>query len=153
MCTKCCCSNCAATYQKCPLGVKPDANQIVNDILGLGGEAFKWVFNMYDKCYIPSLIRLVEKAMKKAHRPVWRPVGPMAVPTFTTLAPSAPSDEEGPHQATWNIFIVSCWSKSAQVGRARRGGRQCVWRGRRRTQRWEWQRRCHRGRRPHSAPQ
>ena len=119
MCTKCCCSNCAATCQKCPLGVKPDANQIVNDILGLGGEAFKWVFNMYDKCYIPSLIRLVEKAMKKAHRPVWRPVGPMAVPTFTTLAPSAPSDEEGPHQATWNIFIVSCWSKGAQVGRAR----------------------------------
>ena len=89
MCTKCCCSNCAATYQKCPLSVKPDANQIVNDILGLGGEAFKWVFNMYDKCYIPSLIRLVEKAMKKAHRPVWRPVGPMAVPTFSNKLPLA----------------------------------------------------------------
>ena len=89
MCTKCCCSNCAATCQKCPLGVKPDANQTVNVILGLGGEAFKWVFNMNDKCYIPSLIRLVEKAMKKAHRPVWRPVGPMAVPTFTTKLPLA----------------------------------------------------------------
>ena len=44
---------------------------------------------MYDKCYIPSLIRLVEKAMKKAHRPVWRPVGPLAVPTFTTKLPLA----------------------------------------------------------------
>ena len=32
---------------------------------------------------MPSLISLVEKAMKKAHRPVWRPVGPMAVPTFS----------------------------------------------------------------------
>ena len=102
MCTKCCCSNCAATCQKCPSGVKPDANQTVNVILGLGGEAFKWVFNMYDKCYIPSLIRLVEKAMKKAHRPVWRPV-----------------EEEGPHQATWDISIVSCWFKGAQADRAR----------------------------------
>ena len=89
MCTKCCCSNCAATCQKCPLGVKPDANQTVNVILGLGGEAFKWVFNMYDKCYTPSLIRLVEKAMKKVHRPVWRPVGPMAVPTFSNKLPLA----------------------------------------------------------------
>ena len=89
MCTKCCCSNCAATCQKCPLGVKPDANQTVNAILGLGGEAFKWVFNMYDKCYTPSLIRLVEKAMKKAHGPVGRPVGPMAVPTFSNKLPLA----------------------------------------------------------------
>ena len=27
--------------------------------------------------------------MKKAHRPVWRPVGPLAVPTFTTKLPLA----------------------------------------------------------------
>ena len=32
---------------------------------------------------VPSFISLVEKAMKKVHRPVWRPVGPMAVPTFS----------------------------------------------------------------------
>ena len=30
--------------------MKPDANQTVNAILGLGGDAFKWVFDMYDKC-------------------------------------------------------------------------------------------------------
>ena len=36
-----------------------------------------------------STIGLVEKAMKKAHRPVWRPVGPLAVPTFTTKLPLA----------------------------------------------------------------
>ena len=76
------------------MGVKPDANQTVKcqrhlAILGLGGEAFKWVFNMYDKCYTPSLIRLVEKAMKKAHGPMWRPVGPMAVPTFSKKLPLA----------------------------------------------------------------
>ena len=34
----------------------------------------------------------------------------------------APGNEEGPHQATWNIFIVSCWSKGAQVGRAEEEG-------------------------------
>ena len=38
----------------------------------------------------------------------------------------APGDEEGPQQATWDIFIVNCWFKGAEVGRARRGGRQCV---------------------------
>ena len=37
----------------------------------------------------PRKIAIVEKAMKKAHRPVWRPVGPMAVPTFSNKLPLA----------------------------------------------------------------
>ena len=57
-------------YHAIPASSVPWANQTVNAILGLGGEAFKWVFDMYDKYYMPSLISLVEKAMKKAHCPV-----------------------------------------------------------------------------------
>ena len=38
---------------------------------------------------VPLFISLVKKAMKKAHRPVWRPVGPMAVPTFSNKLPLA----------------------------------------------------------------
>ena len=36
-----CCSNCTATCTTCPLEKKLDANQVVNGILGLGGEKFK----------------------------------------------------------------------------------------------------------------
>ena len=35
-----CCSNCTATCLSCPLG-KPDPNQLVTAILGLGGETYK----------------------------------------------------------------------------------------------------------------
>ena len=36
-----CCSNCTAKCNSCPLGLNPEANQMVNLILGLGGEKFK----------------------------------------------------------------------------------------------------------------
>ena len=36
-----CCSNCTATCINCPLRQKLDPNQLVNAILGLGGENFK----------------------------------------------------------------------------------------------------------------
>ena len=36
-----CCSNCTATCTNCPLREKLDPSQLVNAILGLGGEKFK----------------------------------------------------------------------------------------------------------------
>ena len=103
--------------------MKPDANQTVNAILGLGGDAFKWVFDMYDKC-----CTLVYQPREEGHEEG----APPSVASCGSdgsahlLQQVAPGDEEGPQQATWDIFIVNCWFKGAEVGRARRGGRQCV---------------------------
>ena len=103
--------------------MKPDANQTVNAILGLGGDAFKWVFDMYDKC-----CTLVYQPREEGHEEG----APPSVASCGSdgsahlLQQVAPGDEEGPQQATWDIFIVNCWFKGAEVGVARRGGGQCV---------------------------
>ena len=83
--------------------MKPDANQTVNAILGLGGDAFKWVFDMYDKCctlvYQPR-----EEGHEEGASPSVAPCGSDG--SAHLLQQAAPGDEEGPQQATWDIFIV-----------------------------------------------
>ena len=53
------------------------------------GERLSSGFSICMTNVVPLFISLVKKAMKKAHRPVWRPVGPMAVPTFSNKLPLA----------------------------------------------------------------
>ena len=144
-----CCTNCTATCISCPLGTKPDADQLVKAILGLGGAEYEWALyiefspankNVVLKCVLHGPMDLSQLTPSGPPRRQWQRCLTGSGYQLVLWRPP-PSQETWNRSSSWGRQgVVACrhqewpsargqWGEEIWKGRKRRR-KSCTWRGR-----------------------